>query len=326
MLSLGYNGYLLQIPAVRTTNSGLNATNSEFVLQIPAITATDSDNPHFINKIPTELSTDFCAILLLLLQMFVVVAASEGLQHVDDITNWKVTKSNELVKAGYTLSLNEQRLILFCIAQIDSRKPFSRIKAVTAAAFAAAYTLETRHAYEALEDATERLWNREVKTRFEDGRVEKVRWVSKATYDRGNGRVTVNFSPEILPFLTLLNERFTSYDLRYISHLTSTYAIRVYEYLKQYVKLRSSIRVTLVDFKEMLELSDSYMRFANFKARILVPAVEQINSHTDLRVSWVAIREQRSVVAIDFRFTKASQQEELPLLPVVEDLDESEAA
>jgi plasmid replication initiation protein len=136
----------------------------------------------------------------------------------------------------------------------------------------------------------------------------------------------VNFSPEILPFLTLLNERFTSYDLRYISHLTSTYAIRVYEYLKQYVKLRSSIRVTLVDFKEMLELSDSYMRFANFKARILVPSVEQINSHTDLRVSWVAIREQRSVVAIDFRFTKASQQEELPLLPVVEDLDESEAA
>ena len=194
------------------------------------------------------------------------------------------------------------------------------------AAFADAYMLDTRHAYEALEDATERLWNREVKTRFEDGKVEKIRWVSKATYDKGNGRVVVNFSPEILPFLTLLNERFTSYDLRYVSHLTSTYAIRVYEYLKQYVKFRASIRVTLADFKEMLELSDSYMRFANFKARILVPAVEQINRHTDLQVSWKEIRENRSVVAIDFRFAKASKQEDLPLLPPIDDLDGNEAS
>jgi plasmid replication initiation protein len=243
----------------------------------------------------------------------------------DDMTNWKVAKSNELVKAGYTLTLNEQRLVLFCIAQIDSRKPISRIRAVTAAAFAKAYTIETRHAYEALEDATERLWNREVKTRFDDGRVEKIRWVSKATYDKGNGRVTVNFSPEILPFLTLLNERFTSYDLRYIANLSSTYAIRIYEYLKQYVKFRNSIKVSLADFKEMLELSDSYMRFANFKARILVPSVEQLNSYTDLYVEWDEVREKRSVVAIEFRFSKAEQRQ-LPLLPVVEDPDGQETS
>jgi hypothetical protein len=78
LLSLGYNSHLLQIPAVRATNSGFNATNSEFVLQIPAVRATDSAHPHFIHNIFTDLSTDFCAILLLLLQMFVVVADSEG--------------------------------------------------------------------------------------------------------------------------------------------------------------------------------------------------------------------------------------------------------
>lgn len=242
---------------------------------------------------------------------------------VQDITNWKVTKSNELVKAGYTLTLNEQRLILFCIAQIDSRKEFSRIRAVTAVEFARAFTIETRHAYAALEDATERLWHREVKTRFDDGKVEKIRWVSKASYDKGNGRVTVNFSPEILPYLTRLQERFTTYDLRYIAGLSTSYAIRIYEYLKQYVKIRNSIRISLADFKEMLELSDSYMRFANFKARILVPTVEQLNSHTDLHVEWGEIREARSVVAIEFRFSKAVQQE-LPLLPGTDDAMEQE--
>ncbi|MGB1257499.1 MAG: replication initiation protein [Thiolinea sp.] len=223
------------------------------------------------------------------------------------ITNWKVSKSNELVRAGYTLSLNEQRLILFCIAQIDSRKPISRVRAITATAFAEAYPVNLSHAYEALEDAVERLWDREVKTVLSNGRIEKIRWVSKATYDSGNGRVTINFSPEILPYLTLLNERFTSYDLRYIANLSSTYAIRIYEYLKQYVKLRNEIRVELTTFKEMLELSSAYSRFSNFKARVLLPAIEQINEHTDLVVDWEVVREKRSVVAIDFSFSRSEE-------------------
>lgn len=110
-------------------------------------------------------------------------------------TNWKVTKSNDLIRAGYALTLNEQRLILFCIAQIDSRKPIRRIKDIVASEFANAYGIDTRHAYDALEDATDKLWNREVNTRFDDGRLEKIRWVSKATYHKGTGRVTVKFFP-----------------------------------------------------------------------------------------------------------------------------------
>lgn len=226
-----------------------------------------------------------------------------------DCINWKVTKSNELIKAGYALSLNEQRLILFCIAQIDSRKPIRRIKDVVASEFAHVYGIDTRHAYEALEDATDRLWNREVKTRFDDGRVEKIRWVSKATYHKGTGRVTVNFSPEIIPLLTLLNQRFTTYELRYIAMLTSSYSIRIYEFLKQYVNLKNTVTVDLLDFREMLALTAAYSRFSNLKARIIQPSIDQVNQHTDLSVTWLPIREKRSVVAIKFHIEISDQQE-----------------
>lgn len=231
-----------------------------------------------------------------------------------DITNWKVTKSNDLIKAGYTLSLNEQRLILLCIAQIDSRKPVARIRSITATEFSRAYPVQLPHAYEALEDAVDRLWEREVKTVKPNGRIEKIRWVSKATYDVGSGRVIINFSPEIVPFLTLLNERFTSYDLRNVAQLTSVYAVRIYEYLKQYVKLRKEIRIELSTFKDMLELSESYARFSNFKARVLIPAMEQINEFTDLSVTWEPVKEKRTVIALDFYFSKEEQQS-LPLFP-----------
>lgn len=229
-----------------------------------------------------------------------------------ECVNWKVTKSNELVRAGYALSLNEQRLVLFCIAQIDSRKPIRRVKDVVASDFAQAYGIDTRHAYEALEDATDRLWNREVNTRFDDGRVEKIRWVSMATYHKGTGRVTVSFSPEILPLLTLLTERFTTYELRYISKLTSSYGIRIYEFLKQYANLKKVVKVDLLDFREMLQLGGTYTRFSNLKARVIQPSVDQINEHTDLAVTWLPIREKRAVVAIKFTIA-ISEQRELPL-------------
>lgn len=230
------------------------------------------------------------------------------MQENGQLEDWRVTKSNDLISANYTLTLNEQRLILLCIAQVDSRKINSRIRAITAVEFSSLYGIEQRHAYEALEEAAERLWNREVVVYLENGCVEKIRWVSKSKYDKGNGRVTINFSPEIIPLLTLLNERFTSYELRYIAKLSSTYAIRIYEYLKQYARMRETVKVDLLDFKSMLELSDSYARFSNLKARILQPAIDQINEHTDLDVEWEPIREKRSVVALSFRFLQVDNK------------------
>lgn len=229
-----------------------------------------------------------------------------------EVTNWKVTKSNNLIQAGYALTLNEQRLILFCIAQVDSRKPIRRIKDIVASDFANAYDIDTRHAYDALEDATYKLWNREVNTRFDDGRIEKIRWVSKATYHKGSGRVTVNFSPEIIPLLTLLTQRFTTYELRYVSKLSSSYSIRFYEYLKQYANLKKPVTVDLLDLREMLQLSGAYSRFSNLKARVIQPSIDQINNHTDLAVTWVPIREKRAVVALKFNI-EVSDQAELPL-------------
>lgn len=229
-----------------------------------------------------------------------------------ELTNWKVTKSNELIQAGYALTLNEQRLVLFCIAQIDSRKPMRRVRDIRASEFADAYGIDTRHAYEALEEATDKLWNREVKTRFDDGRIEKIRWVSMATYHKGTGRVTVNFSPEIVPLLTLLTKRFTTYELRYISKLSSSYSIRFYEYLKQYASLKKAITVDLLELREMLQLNGAYTRFSNLKARVIQPSVDQVNLHTDLAVTWVPVREKRAVVALKFNI-KISDQVELPL-------------
>ena len=42
-----------------------------------------------------------------------------------------VVKSNEVISASYKLSLNEQRIILTCIAKIDSTSELTKEQGVT---------------------------------------------------------------------------------------------------------------------------------------------------------------------------------------------------
>lgn len=230
-----------------------------------------------------------------------------------ELVSLKVTKANELIEAGYKLTLNEQRVVLAAIAQVDSRKPMPKGKiTIHAAHFAETFGVEPKHAYEALEDAANRLFERDIQTYDQKNRIrERFRWVYYVKYHEGKGCVTLGFSPEITPYLTLLHKRFTSYELRQISRLGSPYAIRLYELLKQFAKTGERV-IALDQFKERLELTDKYSRFSNLKARVIQPAIDEINSSTNLEVRWNTIRKGRTAVTLRFVFHEA-RQTQLPL-------------
>ena len=91
-----------------------------------------------------------------------------------DMKEFVVAKANALVQASYKLSLNEQRLVLACVAQLDSRKPLPKDNLFTlqAADFAETYCIPVDQAYEALNEASNSLYERDIKV-F-DGRVKSV--------------------------------------------------------------------------------------------------------------------------------------------------------
>jgi Initiator Replication protein len=73
------------------------------------------------------------------------------------LIDFVVTKSNALIQASYKLSLNEQRLVLACVAQLDGRKPLPKDNLFTLSAtdFAQTYNLPIDQAYEALNEASQ---------------------------------------------------------------------------------------------------------------------------------------------------------------------------
>ncbi len=220
------------------------------------------------------------------------------------MSNALVTKSNHLIEAGYKLSLNEQRLILAAIAQIDGRKPMPKDNdfIITATEFSETFGIPIKQAYETLGDAASRLYERDIKTYDRAAEIRgRFRWVDSIKYWDGEAKVTLSFSRWIIPYLTLLHQQFTSYELKQVAQLNTAYAIRFYELLVQFMKTGERY-VSLERLRELLELKDQYPRFYDLKRYVISPSIVEINMKTNLKVEWDVMKKGRMITGLMFIF------------------------
>jgi plasmid replication initiation protein len=220
-----------------------------------------------------------------------------------------VVKSHRLIEASYRLTLNEQRIILYaiCRSREEQKGLFPDAPAViTAETFASQFpSIEAGSVYGQLKEAMDALYDRSVtlyETDEDTGlpQVSKTRWISKASYIDGAGRIKIVFTAEVIKYITRLEKEFTSYQLEKVGNMTSAYAIRIYEILAQYKQIGSR-SLNLKNLRELLQIGqDEYKLTADFMKRVLDIAVEQINRHSDLNVKYEAKKTGRAIT--DFAF------------------------
>ena len=216
----------------------------------------------------------------------------------------EVWQSNRLVEAGQALTLSEKRLIIAAAALHDPRKPVPQRGTVTLRAedFAEAFGIEGGHVYEALEEACKRLYNRSIReiTNSKGKLIERdVRWVWMAEYKKGEGTVTLGFSPVLTPYLTTLKAEFTRFKLKHVGNLGSFYALRLYELCAQYRKAGRRT-MTMEQLRKTLNLGDKYTELRDLRRRVLEPAIEDINRYTDLTVVMTQTVKGRKVTGFHF--------------------------
>jgi len=219
-----------------------------------------------------------------------------------------VTQSNKLIEASHTLTLNEKRLVLAAASMLDPRKPLPKdgYLTVRADAFAQVFGLDVNHAYEALNDAAHRLFERDIRRIVKGKVVERMRWVYHVKYKEGQGCVELGFSPTVLPHLTMLNKEFTSYQLKQIGSLSSFYSIRLYELMSQFLKLGDRA-CTLDQLRQMLDLGEKYRNVKDLRRWVLEPALKELNAGTDLTVTAEPRRAGRKIIGFTFSITKSDQ-------------------
>ncbi|MCL7463200.1 replication initiation protein [Pseudomonas sp. NW5] len=216
-----------------------------------------------------------------------------------------VTKSNDLVMAAYKLTLNEQRLLLAAISQIDPRKPMPRPISITAQDFSEQYGIPLKHAYEALKEATSALYERDIKT-FDGRYKSRFRWVDRVDYLDGGGETKLFFTVHVQPYLVHLNQRFTTYELKRIADLTSTHSIRLFELLQQF-RNTGFYKVGVAEFRELLELGPSYERYSNLKLKVIDPAIAELREKSGLLVELKTEKKGRAINRLTFTFRDDDQ-------------------
>ncbi len=184
--------------------------------------------------------------------------------------NLTVCKHNQVVEAGYRLSLNEQRVVLACIAQVDSKEALLATDKfeLTAKDFATLFSVSDDRAYHALIEVTDSLFNRYIiiDNPFQDdpdAKRLKTRWISSIIYYSDKGKIVLRFAQDMLPYLSELKRCFTQYKLEYIGKMTCIYAIRLYELLMQWQS--TGKREVEIDWlKKQFEIEDKYAAMKDF--------------------------------------------------------------
>lgn len=231
-----------------------------------------------------------------------------------------VAKSNRLIQAGYRLTLNEQRLILYAISRCrEEQKGLTADTPVTitATSFAKQFpSIDLASVYGQLVDSLDGLFDRFVTlydTEPETGeaRVTKTRWISTASYIDGAGCIQLIFAPIIVKYITRLEREFTPYRLDKIAGMSSTHAVRLYELLQQYRRIGER-ELSLADLRTMFQVEQGeYKLTADFIKRIINVAVEQINQHSDLSVTYQTKKTGRAITHFLFKIKSTASELEI---------------
>lgn len=222
-----------------------------------------------------------------------------------------VVKSNRVVEASYTLTLNEQRVILSAISRINHNKKDitdTEMYEVTPADMEF-FGVHKKTSYRELKSAVSKLYDRSIN--FKGGtRNAKIRWIQSASFGDAEGKVWIRFSRDIVPYLMNLSKEFTRYSLSEISQFTSVHAVRIYELIMQY-KSVGCRRIKLSELRELLELRDKYPLFSSFRTRVLDESIKQITATSPYYVSYNTIKDGKTVIEIEFVFGKKVEEDNL---------------
>ena len=221
-------------------------------------------------------------------------------------------KDNALITASYGLNVAESRLVLLAITVAKEDLKKSKLKhslgeriEISAQRYVDMFGVPKSSAYELLQNSCRSLFKRQFSyTEASESAVlwhRTSHWVIDIAYMNETETVALGFSPAIIASIDDLQKHLSSYDVRKVANLTNARTIRLYEILNNLHKRKTS-QISIEDLRSKLGiLEHEYKRMFDFKRQVLDYSIEQINEHTDLKVSYIQHKTVRTISAFTFK-------------------------
>ena len=241
-----------------------------------------------------------------------------------------IRKSNELVEGRYKFDMWETRVFTKMVSMIRrDDKDFKDYRIYIKDVMEEYGFDNSKSTYQRIKIGAEKLMRKIIRTVGEDENGELIELttpivagIQNPVSVREDGAyVEVSFHPKMKPLLLQLQSRFTTYDIRNVLRLPSTYSTRIYELLKQYEKIgkRSIDLDTLKEMVGVIELvrkgdkevfEDTYPLYGNFKQKVILKAQRDLEKYTDIRFDFEPVKTGRRVTGLKFRIYKNTPERE----------------
>ena len=145
--------------------------------------------------------------------------------------------------------------------------------------------------------------------RSELGHEDEIMLFQLCRYKPNEGRLGFKFTPDILPYISDLSGRYTRLQTFWMMRFKSKYAMRIFELCHQYAEKRKSKEFSINELRRYLGAEEKYPLMERFRARILTPAIRDINRYSDIRASFRLVKKGKEIKSIIFQFAKLSPEE-----------------
>lgn len=213
-----------------------------------------------------------------------------------------VVKGNALIqKSRYSLSLMEQKAILFLISKIKPMDEAENSYTFSIKDFCRACNFHEDSGFYVgyVRQIMEELGQKTITVDLGEGKTLISHWFSSAIIDENTNSFEVSFDKHLSPYLFELRNFYTQYCLEYVLPMKSKYSIRLYEFLKSIKSKGYRQRFTVEELRKRVDC-DKYPAYKEFRRNVLDPALEDINKYTDLKVRYDPIKAGRKITHIEF--------------------------
>lgn len=212
-----------------------------------------------------------------------------------------IVKRNDFIqKARHQLSLQEQKIVLYLISHVKPNDTDFTEQVFSIAEFCRFCGMheDSGKNYSDIKNALKSLRDRSVWIELENGSETTLSWINKATINQRSGIIRLKLDEDLKPFLLLLTEQYTLYEIRYTLAMKSQYSIRLYELLKSYA-YKKNVTFEIDELKRLLD-AENHKLNGHFKNKVLDIAVREINEYTDISVEYSFQKEGRRYAHVWF--------------------------
>lgn len=230
-----------------------------------------------------------------------------------------ITKSNTLVEAGYDLSMAEHDLMTLAINKIHKQQCSGKQVMISAKEFAAANQVSEIYAYKTLKDTAKTLGEKKLKfTLYRDHTITsdkeddkllvikpphnnfstlraEYNWLQGISYQDQQGYLVIHFSDPLAFLIEHTGKAYTKYDYVKTVEFKGASSKRIYELITKWQKLGSTPEMSVFEWKDLFGVADKYPKVAEFRRRVLDPAIEQINEQGDFKLEIIPIKMGRNI-------------------------------